>query len=212
MTVATTAARLAQGRSGGRIPVTQFRRLVRSAVASELKSQTPWCSAAAHGAAPSARTVLLQGLLSAGASYSSSTTRAAGQRDSLPTRGEPALSLVWVGAQVANPGRAERISAAESLSYFLSRSVREAGLGGLGCRARARDRSRSILEAIGKQKNAALRWFDGATAAGPGGGPARAAIRVSSSGRGDRTARRSLSAIGPRGSGRAQLLVGCLPG
>ncbi|MBD2719274.1 pyridoxamine 5'-phosphate oxidase [Synechococcus sp. FACHB-909] len=104
-------------------PVAQFRRWFDQAVAAALDEPNAMVLGTSDGVRPSARTVLLKAFDERGfVFFTHYESRKASEIAAHP---EVSLLFPWYGLerQVAILGRAERISAAESLAYFLSRPV-----------------------------------------------------------------------------------------
>jgi pyridoxamine 5'-phosphate oxidase len=127
-------------------PVTQFRRWFDQAVAAELSEPNAMVLGTSDGHRPSARTVLLKAFDARGFVFFTHY----GSRKATEIAAHPEVSLLfpWYGLerQVAILGRAERIGAAESLAYFLSRP-HGSRLGAWVSQQSAVIGSRSILEA-----------------------------------------------------------------
>jgi pyridoxamine 5'-phosphate oxidase len=126
-------------------PVAQFRRWFDQAVAAALDEPNAMVLGTSDGVRPSARTVLLKAFDERGfVFFTHYESRKASEIAAHP---EVSLLFPWYGLerQVAILGRAERISAAESLAYFLSRPV-GSRLGAWVSQQSAVIGSRSILE------------------------------------------------------------------
>jgi pyridoxamine 5'-phosphate oxidase len=126
-------------------PVAQFRRWFDQAVAAALDEPNALVLGTSDGHRPSARTVLLKAFDERGfVFFTHYESRKASEIGAHP---EVSLLFPWYGLerQVAILGRAERISAAESLAYFLSRPV-GSRLGAWVSQQSAVISSRSILE------------------------------------------------------------------
>lgn len=126
-------------------PVAQFRRWFDQAVAAGLDEPNAMVLGTSDGVRPSARTVLLKAFDERGfVFFTHYDSRKANEISAYP---EVSLLFPWYGLerQVAILGRAERISAAESLAYFLSRPV-GSRLGAWVSQQSAVIGSRSILE------------------------------------------------------------------
>lgn len=126
-------------------PVAQFRRWFDQAVAAGLDEPNAMVLGTSDGARPSARTVLLKAFDARGfVFFTHYESRKASEIAAHP---EVSLLFPWYGLerQVAILGRAERISGAESLAYFLSRPV-GSRLGAWVSQQSAVISSRSILE------------------------------------------------------------------
>ncbi len=104
-------------------PVEQFRRWFEQARAAELLEPNAMVLSTSDGERPSSRTVLLKAYDQRGFVFFTNY----GSRKAREIAVCPAVSLLfpWYGLerQVAIQGRASRISAAESLAYFLSRPI-----------------------------------------------------------------------------------------
>ena len=102
-------------------PVEQFRRWFDQAVAAELMEPNAMVLGTTDGSRPSARTVLLKAFDERGFVFF--THYESRKATEIAAHGEVSLLFPWYGLerQVAILGRAERIGAAESLAYFLSR-------------------------------------------------------------------------------------------
>jgi pyridoxamine 5'-phosphate oxidase len=126
-------------------PVAQFRRWFDQAVAAALDEPNAMVLGTSDGVRPSARTVLLKAFDDRGFVFFTHYE----SRKANEIAGHPEVSLLfpWYGLerQVAILGRAERISAADSLAYFLSRPV-GSRLGAWVSQQSAVISSRSILE------------------------------------------------------------------
>lgn len=126
-------------------PVAQFRRWFDQAVASELCEPNAMVLGTSDGVRPSARTVLLKAFDARGFVFFTHYD----SRKATEIAAHPQVSLLfpWYGLerQVAILGRAERISTAESLAYFLSRPI-GSRLGAWVSQQSAVISSRSILE------------------------------------------------------------------
>ncbi len=127
-------------------PVDQFRRWFDQAVAAELPEPNAMVLGTTDGSRPSARTVLLKAFDGRGFVFFTHYE----SRKATEIAAHPQVSLLfpWYGLerQVAILGRAERIGAAESLAYFLSRPF-GSRLGAWVSQQSAVIASRSILEA-----------------------------------------------------------------
>ncbi len=126
-------------------PVAQFRRWFDQAVAAALDEPNAMVLGTSDGVRPSARTVLLKAFDERGfVFFTHYESRKASEIAAHP---EVSLLFPWYGLerQVAILGRAERISAAESLAYFLSRPV-GSRLGAWVSQQSTVISSRSILE------------------------------------------------------------------
>lgn len=126
-------------------PVAQFRRWFDQAVAAALDEPNAMVLGTSDGVRPSARTVLLKAFDERGfVFFTHYESRKASEIAAHP---EVSLLFPWYGLerQVAILGRAERISAAESLAYFLSRPF-GSRLGAWVSQQSAVIGSRSILE------------------------------------------------------------------
>jgi len=126
-------------------PVAQFRRWFDQAVAAALDEPNAMVLGTSDGVRPSARTVLLKAFDERGfVFFTHYESRKASEIGAHP---EVSLLFPWYGLerQVAILGRAERISAAESLAYFLSRPF-GSRLGAWVSQQSAVIGSRSILE------------------------------------------------------------------
>lgn len=128
-------------------PLVQFDRWMREAVAAELLEPNAMALATVGAAgAPSLRTVLLKGFDERGfVFYTNYTSPKA--RD-IAANPQVALLFTWLPLerQVSVTGQAEKISAAESLKYFLSRP-RDSQIGAWASRQSAVITTRSLLEA-----------------------------------------------------------------
>jgi pyridoxamine 5'-phosphate oxidase len=102
-------------------PVAQFRLWFEQAIAAELLEPNAMVLGTSDGRRPSVRTVLLKAYDSRGFVFFTNY----GSRKAREIGGNPHVSLLfpWYGLerQLAILGRAERISTAESLAYFVSR-------------------------------------------------------------------------------------------
>ncbi|APD47167.1 pyridoxamine 5'-phosphate oxidase [Synechococcus sp. CS-602] len=152
-------------------PVTQFRRWFDQAVASELNEPNAMVLGSSDGCRPSARTVLLKAFDARGFVFF--THYESRKANEIAAHPEVSLLFPWYGLerQVAILGRAERISAAESLSYFLSRPF-GSRLGAWVSQQSTVIGSRSILES---QLEAMKRRFAGGEVPLP---PAWGGLRV----------------------------------
>ena len=128
-------------------PFVQFDLWMREAIETRLLEPNAMALATVSAAAaPSVRTVLLKGFDARGlvffTNYESSKAR------DLATNPQVALLFQWLPLerQVSVTGRAEKISTAESLKYFLSRP-RESQLGAWASRQSEVVTTRSLLEA-----------------------------------------------------------------
>ncbi|MCT0229920.1 pyridoxamine 5'-phosphate oxidase [Synechococcus sp. CS-1324] len=152
-------------------PVAQFRRWFDQAVAAELSEANAMVLGTSDGARPSARTVLLKAFDVRGFVFFTHYE----SRKATEIAAHPQVSLLfpWYGLerQVIVLGRAERISTAESLAYFLSRPV-GSRLGAWVSQQSAVISSRSLLEA---QWEAMARRFAGGEVPLP---PAWGGLRV----------------------------------
>lgn len=152
-------------------PVAQFRRWFDQAVAAELSEPNAMVLGTSDGTRPSARTVLLKAFDARGFVFFTHYE----SRKATEIAAHPQVSLLfpWYGLerQVAILGRAERISAAESLAYFLSRPI-GSRLGAWVSQQSAVIGSRRILEA---QWQAMQRRFAGGEVPLP---PAWGGLRV----------------------------------
>jgi pyridoxamine 5'-phosphate oxidase len=126
-------------------PVAQFRLWFDQAVAAGLDEPNAMVLGTRDGVRPSARTVLLKAIDARGFVFF--THYESRKATEIAAHPEVSLLFPWYGLerQVAILGRAERISAAESLAYFLSRPV-GSRLGAWVSRQSAVISSRSILE------------------------------------------------------------------
>ncbi len=126
-------------------PVAQFRRWFDQAVAAELDEPNAMVLGTSDGRRPSARTVLLKAFDERGFVFF--THYESRKATEIAAHPEVSLLFPWYGLerQVIVLGRAERISAAESLAYFLSRPV-GSRLGAWVSQQSAVIGSRSILE------------------------------------------------------------------
>lgn len=126
-------------------PVAQFRRWFDQAVAAALDEPNAMVLGTSDGVRPSARTVLLKAFDARGFVFF--THYESRKATEIAAHPEVSLLFPWYGLerQVAILGRAERISAAESLAYFLSRPV-GSRLGAWVSQQSAVIGSRSILE------------------------------------------------------------------
>ncbi len=126
-------------------PVAQFRRWFDQAVAAELDEPNAMVLGTSDGVRPSARTVLLKAF--DGRGFVFFTHYESRKASEIAAHPQVSLLFPWYGLerQVAILGRAERISAAESLAYFLSRPV-GSRLGAWVSQQSAVIGSRSILE------------------------------------------------------------------
>ena len=126
-------------------PVAQFRRWFDQAVAAGLEEPNAMVLGTSDGRRPSARTVLLKAF--DGRGFVFFTHYDSRKATEIAAHPEVSLLFPWYGLerQVAILGRAERISAAESLAYFLSRPV-GSRLGAWVSQQSAVISSRSILE------------------------------------------------------------------
>ncbi len=152
-------------------PVAQFRHWFDQAVAAQLSEPNAMVLGTTHGNRPSARTVLLKAFDARGFVFFTHYE----SRKAREIAAHPQVSLLfpWYGLerQVMVLGRAERISAAESLAYFLSRPY-GSRLGAWVSQQSAVIGSRSILEA---QWQAMQRRFAGGEVPLP---PAWGGLRV----------------------------------
>ncbi|WP_216902434.1 pyridoxamine 5'-phosphate oxidase [Synechococcus sp. CCY 9618] len=127
-------------------PVEQFRRWFDQALAAELSEPNAMVLGTSDGRRPSSRTVLLKAFDPRGFVFFTHYE----SRKAREIAAHPQVSLLfpWYGLerQVAILGRAERIGAAESLAYFLSRP-HGSRLGAWVSQQSAVIGSRSILEA-----------------------------------------------------------------
>jgi len=126
-------------------PVAQFRRWFDQAVAAALDEPNAMVLGISDGVRPSARTVLLKAFDARGfVFFTHYESRKASEIGAHP---EVSLLFPWYGLerQVAILGRAERIGAADSLAYFLSRPV-GSRLGAWVSQQSAVISSRSIME------------------------------------------------------------------
>ena len=126
-------------------PVAQFRRWFDQAVAAALDEPNAMVLGTSDGVRPSARTVLLKAFDARGFVFF--THYESRKATEIAAHPEVSLLFPWYGLerQVAILGRAERISAAESLAYFLSRPF-GSRLGAWVSQQSAVIGSRSILE------------------------------------------------------------------
>jgi pyridoxamine 5'-phosphate oxidase len=126
-------------------PVAQFRRWFDQAVAAELIEPNAMVLGTSDGVRPSARTVLLKAF--DGRGFVFFTHYESRKATEIAAHPEVSLLFPWYGLerQVAILGRAERISAAESLAYFLSRPI-GSRLGAWVSQQSAVISSRSLLE------------------------------------------------------------------
>lgn len=152
-------------------PVAQFRRWFDQAVTAELQEPNAMVLGTSDGVRPSARTVLLKAFDARGFVFFTHYD----SRKATEIAAHPQVSLLfpWYGLerQVAILGRAERISTAESLAYFLSRPL-GSRLGAWVSQQSAVISSRSLLEA---QWEAMARRFAGGEVPLP---PAWGGLRV----------------------------------
>ncbi|MCP9846026.1 pyridoxamine 5'-phosphate oxidase [Synechococcus sp. Lug-A] len=152
-------------------PVAQFRRWFDQAVAAGLDEPNAMVLGTSDGVRPSARTVLLKAFDARGFVFFTHYD----SRKATEIAAHPQVSLLfpWYGLerQVAILGRAERISTAESLAYFLSRPL-GSRLGAWVSQQSAVISSRSLLEA---QWEAMQRRFAGGEVPLP---PAWGGLRV----------------------------------
>ncbi|MBC1261989.1 pyridoxamine 5'-phosphate oxidase [Synechococcus sp. BSF8S] len=127
-------------------PVAQFRLWFDQAVAAELSEPNAMVLGTSDGTRPSARTVLLKAF--DGRGFVFFTHYESRKATEIAAHPEVSLLFPWYGLerQVAILGRAERISAGESLAYFLSRPL-GSRMGAWVSQQSAVIRSRSILEA-----------------------------------------------------------------
>ncbi|KEF40921.1 MAG: pyridoxine 5'-phosphate oxidase [Cyanobium sp. CACIAM 14] len=127
-------------------PVEQFRRWFEQAVAAELSEPNAMVLGTSDGSRPSARTVLLKAFDARGFVFF--THYESRKATEIAVHPEVSLLFPWYGLerQVMVLGRAERIGAAESLAYFLSRPV-GSRLGAWVSHQSKVIGSRSILEA-----------------------------------------------------------------
>ncbi|MCP9786940.1 pyridoxamine 5'-phosphate oxidase [Cyanobium sp. N5-Cardenillas] len=126
-------------------PVAQFRRWFDQAVAAALDEPNAMVLGTSDGVRPSARTVLLKAFDERGFVFF--THYESRKATEIAAHPEVSLLFPWYGLerQVAILGRTERISAAESLAYFLSRPI-GSRLGAWVSQQSAVIGSRSILE------------------------------------------------------------------
>jgi pyridoxamine 5'-phosphate oxidase len=152
-------------------PVAQFRRWFDQAVAAELTEPNAMVLGTSDGVRPSARTVLLKAFDARGFVFFTHYD----SRKATEIAAQPQVSLLfpWYGLerQVMVLGRAERISTADSLAYFLSRPL-GSRLGAWVSQQSAVISSRSLLEA---QWEAMARRFAGGEVPLP---PAWGGLRV----------------------------------
>ena len=128
-------------------PFAQFDHWMREAIETQLQEPNAMTLATVSPAgAPSVRTVLLKGFDARGLVFY--TNYASNKARDLATNPQVALLFQWLPLerQVSVTGRAEKISAAESLKYFLSRP-HESQIGAWASRQSEVVTTRSLLEA-----------------------------------------------------------------
>ncbi len=128
-------------------PFAQFDRWMREAIETQvLEPNAVALATVAAGGAPSVRTVLLKGFDARGLVFF--TNYASNKARDLAANPQVALLFAWLPLerQVSVTGRADKISPAESLKYFLSRP-RDSQIGAWASRQSEVITSRSLLEA-----------------------------------------------------------------
>ena len=128
-------------------PFVQFDRWMREAIATQLLEPNAMSLATVSASgAPSLRTVLLKGFDARGLVFY--TNYASSKARDIATQPSVALLFPWLPLerQVSVTGRAGKITAAESLKYFLSRP-RESQIGAWASRQSEVITTRSLLEA-----------------------------------------------------------------
>ena len=142
-------------------PFAQFDHWMREAIETQLQEPNAMTLATVSPAgAPSVRTVLLKGFDARGLVFY--TNYASNKARDLATNPQVALLFQWLPLerQVSVTGRAEKISAAESLKYFLSRP-HESQIGAWASRQSEVVTTRSLLEAKFREGEVPLPGFWG---------------------------------------------------